>query len=215
MKKLISIATIAMVLNTYSTVALSTKEFTDNHSPQVKEIDLNHKEPVKISRKNQQLPSALIAAIRKDLWEYREGFKDSYKDNHSHKVFFIDLNNDGVKEAIVYPIGGPMCFSRGCSIYIYTKIGKNYKRISAQNPGSGISGSRNGPSIGVMKSSHKGWRDLATRFFDYTTRTEKWSLVFYSKNGYTESSEVIISNPPTILEYSSGVDLDLHKVFYP
>ncbi|MBD2359514.1 peptidoglycan-binding protein [Tolypothrix sp. FACHB-123] len=166
-----------------------------------------------VSLNQQELPSALIAAIRQDFWQYRENFSDYYKDSKDHRVFFVDLNNDRVKEAILYPIGGIICSNRSCPIFIYTKVGNKYRKISAHETDrySAVAGLRNEPSIGVLTTSNQGWRDIATRFFDYTTRTEKWSRVRYGSHGYTDSPLILASTPRTILEYSSGVKTDFKK----
>ncbi len=165
---------------------------------------------------NQELPPALITAIRQDFLQYREDF-GSQQDSRDHRVFFVDLNNDNVKEAILYPAGGRICSNRSCGIYIYTKVGKNYKRISAQETDrySGVAGSRNEPSMGILNTSNQGWRDIATRFFDYETRTEKWSRSRYGNNGYTDSPLVVVPTPGTILEYSSGIPTDFNKFIAP
>lgn len=165
------------------------------------------------SLNHQELPPALIAAIRQDFLQYRENYPSSWTDSKAHRVFFVDLNNDHVKEAILHPAGGLMCSNRSCGIFIYTKVGNNYKKISADQTDrySAVSGSRNEPSIGVLTTSNQGWRDLATRFFDYTTRTEKWSRIRYENKGYTNSPLVVVPTPRTILEYSSGVETDLKK----
>ncbi|MDF5706632.1 MAG: hypothetical protein PUP90_02850 [Nostoc sp. S4] len=169
------------------------------------------------SLNHQELPSALITAIRQDFLPYRENFSDYFRDSKDHRVFFVDLNNDRVKEAILYPIGGRICSNRSCSIFIYTKVGDKYRKISGDETDrySAVAGSRNEPSIGVLTTSNQGWRDLATRFFDYTTRTEKWSRVRYRSHGYTDSPLVLISTPRTILKYSSGVETDLNKFLAP
>jgi len=171
-------------------------------------------------RNNQELPPALITAIRQDLLQYRESFTSDQSESGyaRHKVFFVDLNNDHVKEVIVYPIGGiKICSSRSCGIFIYTKVGNNYRKISGERTGlsSAVYGSRNEPSIGVLTTNHQGWRDIATRFFDYETRTEKWSRVRYGNKGYTDSPLVVVPTPRTILEYSSGVEIDFNKFLAP
>ncbi|HLO88262.1 MAG TPA: hypothetical protein VK203_25110 [Nostocaceae cyanobacterium] len=166
----------------------------------------------------QELPPTLITAIRQDFLQHREGFDSYWRESKDHRVFFIDLNNDRIKEAILYPAGGTICSNRSCSIYIYTKIGNKYKRISANTTDgySAIIGSRNEPSIGVLNSSRKGWRDLATRLFDYDTRTEKWSRISYGSRGYaTDSPLVTVPEPRTILASSSAIKTDFRKVFAP
>ncbi|MEH2329710.1 hypothetical protein [Nostoc sp.] len=172
------------------------------------------------SLNSQELPSALIAAIRQDFLQYRKNFGDYSRNSKYHRVFFVDLNNDHVKEAILYLASGVICSNRSCPIFIYTKIGNNFKRISGlkvvnNDKFSTIYGSKKEPSIGVLKTSNEGWRDLATRLFDYTTRTEKWSQFRYGSHGYTDSTRVLISTPRTILEYSSGVETDFNKFLAP
>ncbi|MFM6138869.1 MAG: hypothetical protein ACKPCP_32830, partial [Sphaerospermopsis kisseleviana] len=174
-----------------------------NMQPQRKNISMMN---------NQELSPALITAIRQDLLlEYQDDSSSYFRESKDHRIFFVDLNNDGIKEAIFYPIGGRICTNRSCGIYIYTKVGNKYKRISAVQTDrySGVAGSKNEPSIGILKTRNKGWLDIATRFFDYDTRTEKWSRVRYESRGYTDSPLIVIPKPETILEYSSGMATDL------
>jgi hypothetical protein len=183
---------------------------SENRQPQSNTVSLLN---------TQKLPPALVSAIRQDFSQYREDFSSYFRDSKIHRVFFVDLNNDNVKEAILYPGGGSICSNRSCPIYIYVKVGNDYKRISDINSNqrfsSTIYGSRNEPSIGVLTTTNQGWRDIVTRLFDYETRTEKWSRVRYGNSGYVASDQVIVPTPTTILEYSSGIETDFIKFLSP
>jgi hypothetical protein len=178
--------------------------------PKVNRIPTNQVQCVQIAMlKEQRLPSALVKAMINDLSQYRYG-----NDNFRGRIFFADLNNDRVNEAIVYPEIGHECDNRSCGVFIYTKVGKNYRKISADATGrySAVAGSRNNPSVGILTTSNRGWRNLAFRSFDYTTRKEKWVQVRYGSKGYTDSPIVEVSTPRTILNYNSGMAVDFNKI---
>jgi hypothetical protein len=166
-----------------------------------------------------QLPPALITAIRQDFFKYRKDFDAYFRDSKIHRIFFVDLNNDNSPEAILYPGGGVFCNNRSCPIFIYTKVGNNYQRISDTRGGNNaeptLYGSKNEPSIGILTTSNQGWNDIATRYFDYDTRTEKWSRFRHGIGGYTGTNQVIVSTPRTVLQYSSGMATDLNKFLSP
>ena len=76
----------------------------------------------------------------------------------SHAKFgvgFVDLNGDGVDEAIVY---GPeaaapgWCGTGGCGIGVYVCTGSSYRLKSSTSIG--------WPPVGVLRTAHYGWRDI-------------------------------------------------------
>lgn len=163
------------------------------------------------------LPPSLITAMKQDLYQYVYEVSPGQYSSFSGYIFFVDLNGDQIKEAIVYPEIGIPCSNRSCSIFIYTKIDRIYRKISADETDrySAVAGSRNSPSIGILPTSSRGWYDLATRRFDYDTRTEIWTRSRYGTHGYADSPDVIIPTPQRIVEDSSGLHFDFNTLLVP
>ena len=69
-----------------------------------------------------------------------------------YALAWTDLNEDGLDEAIVYPIGPYFCGSGGCNTLILTPVGPMYEKVGD------ISVSRT--PITVLDSSTNGWKDL-------------------------------------------------------
>lgn len=161
------------------------------------------------------LPPALITAMRKDLYQYTRAFGEF--NSLEGYIFFVDLNDDEVKEAIVYLAIGVPCSNRSCAIYIYTKVGSTYRRISANDTdSSAIGGSRNDPSIGILPTRSRGWHDLATRQFRYEPRSEVWTRIRYGNHGYSYIDiDVILPPPRRIIETSSGLYVDFNTLLVP
>ena len=90
-------------------------------------------------------------ALRTFLAEYveRMGFKGSgtrYADG------FIDLNGDGIVEAVVYLYGPDWCGTAGCTTLVLRRAGTSY-RVLGQIPATS-------PPIGAMNEKAHGWRTL-------------------------------------------------------
>ncbi|WP_424363476.1 hypothetical protein [Methylocystis parvus] len=66
---------------------------------------------------------------------------------------FEDLDGDGTPEAIVYMLGGEWCGSGGCDTIILQQKGESWKTVTD------ISITQ--PPVRVLRSSSKGWRNLA------------------------------------------------------
>ncbi|MBI3895052.1 MAG: hypothetical protein HY313_03885 [Acidobacteria bacterium] len=66
---------------------------------------------------------------------------------------FIDLNDDGKKEAIVHLVGTPMCGSGGCTTLVLKPEGEGFKIV-------GDIVAASAPIRVLQKSSH-GWRSLS------------------------------------------------------
>jgi hypothetical protein len=97
-----------------------------------------------------------IAALRAVLQKASNYESDQTRSDAQFAVAFVDLNGDGVDEAIVY---GPQssgsdgwCGTGGCGIGIFVRHGRMYRLKSSTSLG--------WPPVGVLKSSHYGWRDL-------------------------------------------------------
>lgn len=63
----------------------------------------------------------------------------------------VDLNNDGINEALVYITGG-MCGTGGCGVEVLARAGSGWRRIAATSIGY--------PPIQVLPERTHGWHDL-------------------------------------------------------
>lgn len=160
------------------------------------------------------IPSALIRAMQRDLSQHSHEYAPGNYHSFSGYIFFRDLNGDRRPEAIVYPEIGIPCSNRSCAIFIYTPSGRDYRRISADRPEgySGVFGSRNQPSVGLLATRHQGWQDLAMRIFNYDTRTEDWVRVRYDRQGYHLLDSPTVPEPSNKLESSSLRVIDFNTL---
>jgi len=74
-------------------------------------------------------------------------------DNSYFSVAFVDLNNDGEDEAIVYFVGSHWCGSGGCNTLVLTRVNTSYRKIST------ITVSR--LPIRVLSTMTNGWKDIS------------------------------------------------------
>lgn len=65
----------------------------------------------------------------------------------------VDLNGDGVREAIVRIVDSQVCGSGGCSLYILARQGSHYRLVSWTTI--------TRPPIRVLTTRSHGWRDIA------------------------------------------------------
>jgi len=97
-----------------------------------------------------------IAALRAVLEKTSNYESDQTRSDAQFAVAFVDLNGDGVDEAVVYgpQSSGPdgWCGTGGCGIGIFVRQGRSYRLKSSTSIG--------WPPVGVLKTSHYGWRDL-------------------------------------------------------
>jgi hypothetical protein len=64
----------------------------------------------------------------------------------------VDLDGDGLPEALVYVVSATLCGSGGCSLQIYTPAGRSWRLVTAT--------SVTQLPVRLLGTSHKGWRDL-------------------------------------------------------
>lgn len=67
---------------------------------------------------------------------------------------FVDLDGDGVDEALVYGGEGGWCGTGGCGIGIFVQQGRGYRLKSSTSIGH--------LPVGVLSSRHHGWRDITS-----------------------------------------------------
>jgi hypothetical protein len=106
-----------------------------------------------VARATAQAPSAREESLTKFLQNY-EGNPVSAADKTTrYSVAFVDLDDDGTPEALVYLSGPKWCGSGGCSLLILRPDGPSWKVITrttvTQLP------------IRVLSTKTNGWHDLA------------------------------------------------------
>jgi len=98
-----------------------------------------------------------VREIRRVLQRVYEGVADPSDDDRSNAwigIAFVDLNGDGVDEAIVFgPVSRDWCGTGGCEIAVYEQRGRRWTLKCS----TGVSHD----PIGILTTRHFGWRDLA------------------------------------------------------
>lgn len=80
-----------------------------------------------------------------------ESLQEPWIKRFEFKSFYVDLNNDGNKEVIVW--NNTICGSSGCEIYLYTKNQQGFKKLWGEDIG--------WAPIIILNSRKTGWRDIA------------------------------------------------------
>ncbi len=87
---------------------------------------------------------------------YLQGVSNSMDDDDRQRakfaVAFVDLDGDGVDEAIVYGPNDGHCGTGGCGIGILVRHGARYRLKCSTTIG--------WPPVGVLRTKHYGWRDI-------------------------------------------------------
>lgn len=99
--------------------------------------------PVSTSSREAEVRSFLMAYVTSDGTKPRET---------RYSEAFIDLNGDGIEEAVVYLAGPDWCGSSGCVTLVLTPAGRSYQLVGK------ILATR--PPIRVLRRSDHGWRAL-------------------------------------------------------
>jgi hypothetical protein len=109
----------------------------------------------------------------------------------------IDLNQDGVKEAIIlYRLR--KCYNRGCYVDIFkTTEGKNKYKIVGESQS--INTSRGNLEVGLLPTKTNGWQDLAVEVFSYETRTVDWYPAKFNGKSYQQSKQKLKQRPKKII----------------
>ncbi len=96
------------------------------------------------------------ALLKKFLQSYVEKSEAAFereKGKTRYYAAFVDLNDDGKKEAIVYIVGGAWCGTGGCPMLILRTEGHSYHVITE----TGITQL----PIRMLKTKSNGWHDLS------------------------------------------------------
>jgi hypothetical protein len=108
---------------------------------------------VSLAQKQHQESSRHEDSLKRFLQDY-VGAPGS-ADDTSYVSGFVDLNDDGREEAIVYLKGGSWCGSGGCTTLILAPKGPSYRIVTK------ITITR--PPIRVLTSKSNGWHDISVQ----------------------------------------------------
>ena len=138
---------------------------------------------------------ALINALQQTL---PEGFLDNREmlDRTEYFVMEVDLNGDGVKEAIGV-VTSPRCGVQECLAYVYEKVDDAYRvvgRFAVQSDNA---------AIGVLKSKSGGWRDLAAQIYNRSARTV-WKKSVFDGSNYVPTYKDVGQPAQVILKIKRG-----------
>jgi putative lipoprotein len=103
--------------------------------------------------KQDRQPTKAEVIVRQFLQAYLHTASGASDKTTRYQAAFVDLNGDGIPEAIVYFTGGAWCGSGGCTTLVLTRSGSSYRVISK------IPITR--PPIRVLKTVSNGWRGLS------------------------------------------------------
>ena len=105
-----------------------------------------------VARATAQAPSAREESLTKFLQNYEGNPASANEMTTRYSVAFVDLNDDGITEALVYLSGPEWCGSGGCSLLILRSDGPSWKVITqttvTQLP------------IRVLSAKANGWHDV-------------------------------------------------------
>ena len=106
----------------------------------------------------QQDAGTEAATLHASLWNYisaRWGPPDS---ETRYRAAFIDLNDDGRREAVVLMDGPYWCGSGGCSLWVLTPRGRSWRMVTQATIMN--------PPIRVLPSRRHGWSELSAMVDD-------------------------------------------------
>lgn len=104
----------------------------------------------------QYQPSAMReSSLRGFLRDFLKASSSSRNDRTRYSSAFVDLNDDGKPEAIVYLAGRTWCGTGGCTTLVLSSTKSSFKLVSK------IAVTR--PPIRVLDTKSKGWHDLSVR----------------------------------------------------
>lgn len=151
------------------------------------------------AKNNRKTNSALISAIKNSVGNHVRDFF------HEIEYFTaeVDLNNDKIKEVIVYT-GGPHCGAWECPVYIFKKSGSGYRLIGKTGAAS------NEAQIAVLKNRSNGWLNLATLLYHSGEMKFIWKLHKFDGSQYYNTFENLTSTPSQIImrpNRGSGINL--------
>jgi hypothetical protein len=125
--------------------------------------------------------AALIKAVKQNVPQVILDNPD-FLDRTEYFIGEVDLNGDGVKEAIVV-LASPRCGVSECSASVYQKVGRTYQEVG------GFAVQSNNAAIGVLKSKHEGWSDLAAQVYLRSGSKTVWKRSTFDGSSYAPTFE--------------------------
>ena len=146
---------------------------------------------------------ALVTAVKKSIPEAIFRNPDLV-DRSEYFVAEVDLNGDGVKEAVVV-IATPMCGVNECSAYVYQKTDDRYEQVGRLRVQSDHA------AIGVLKSKRAGWSDLAAQVYVRQQGKTVWKRSRFEGSGYEPTYEDIERPDRIVLRFKRGSGFKLNQ----
>lgn len=110
-------------------------------------------------------------------------------------VGLVDLNGDGVNEALIYAMGPGRCGTGGCNLWIYRQESGGYEELAMMTIAN--------PPIGVLDTSTNGWRDLFVTAggggAEYGARRMRFDGETYPKNPTTKGEPIELSGVTVLI----------------
>ncbi len=105
-----------------------------------------------LAQSNDKPNSTQDESLRKFLQGYLTESRPEDQEPTRFSSAFVDLNDDGTKEVIVYIAGRPWCGSGGCMMLVLTPQGSSYRVVTRATI--------TRPPIRVLTTKSNGWYDL-------------------------------------------------------
>ena len=83
-----------------------------------------------VAQATAQVPSGMEESLKKFLQNYDGNPASADERTTRYSAAFVDLNDDGTSEALVYLSGPEWCGSGGCSLLILRPDGQSWKVIT-------------------------------------------------------------------------------------
>jgi hypothetical protein len=138
-------------------------------------------------------------ALASALQAYATKTKTEVKSFESRQAAFVDLNGDGVKDALVLLQGPDWCGTGGCTLLIFQGVGQKFKSISSSTL-------IRGPLL-ISDHKTKGWRDLVVEVSGGGMAPKKVAMKF---NGHKYPS-----NPSVLPALPKNINCSGQTVFHP
>ncbi|AFZ27376.1 hypothetical protein Cylst_5351 [Cylindrospermum stagnale PCC 7417] len=151
--------------------------------------------PVKAQKTTANQPNfKLVNAITETIHkEFADADLNEIKKDITFQYTELDLNQDGIKESLVSIQQGFPCNNRHCPVYIYQKVGNNYRFISY------VFTSRGELEVAVLPNRNKGWINIAAPVFTYEPREIAWRVFKFDGKQYQLTSQKLRFKPKQIV----------------
>jgi hypothetical protein len=104
-----------------------------------------------------------------------------------YRAAFVDLNDDGDNEVIVYLYGGRLCGTGGCNTYILDGERPNYRIVTMLSIGF--------PPIHVLPAKSHGWHDISIVVAGGGVRGPYVAELSFNGTSYPENASVPPARP--------------------